>query len=40
MILATCLECVGVASLLVWFIAEGCVVVPNLCREWRKSRRK
>ncbi len=40
MILATCLEAAGVLALLLWFVAEGCVVVPNLCREWKKVNRK
>jgi hypothetical protein len=40
MILAACLDCIGVIALLLWFVIEGCFVVPNLCREWKKARRK
>jgi hypothetical protein len=29
-----------VIALLLWFVIEGCFVVPNLCREWKKARRK
>ena len=29
-----------VVAVLLWFIVEGCFVVPNLCREWRKAKRK
>lgn len=39
MTLNTCLI-LSVVALLLWFVFEGCFVVPNLCREWRKARRK